>query len=164
MFTKCHPNTYHARIGGYIGFYGRRATVPARQTQRHARRQNERFAFRVASHRMFPGRAVQTRVRGCFENVCDGKSGYITGNRILYMHVGRALPVGRTELRLVVVPNARRRRTVPLMAWTRRRRPRRGRGEGTSSCDTGHMPCAVFRDRQRVVGLTSNCAACHSVS
>ena len=56
-------------------------------------------------------------------NECDGTSGYITRDGTLYMHVGRALPVGRAEPRLFVVPHVRRRRTVPLRAWTRRRRP-----------------------------------------
>jgi hypothetical protein len=107
MLTGCHSNTYHARIDGYTGFYGRRATVPARQTQRHAVKMN---AFRVRFAPRFPGRAVHTRVRGCFKNLCNGKVGYITGNHTLYVHVGRALPVGRTEPRLFVVPHVRRRR------------------------------------------------------
>ena len=106
-----------------------------------ARRQNERF--RVASHRMFPGRAVQTRVRGCFKNVCDGESGYITGNRILYMYVGHALPVGRTKLRLVVVPHVRRRRTVPLRAWTRRRRGVRDADDARAHRRATTVPCHV---------------------
>ena len=98
-------------------------------------------------------------------NECDGTSGYITRNGTLYRHVGRALPVGRAEPRLFVVPHVRRRRTVPLRAWTRRRAG--GRTTTTRpiyvlrSIDAA---CAVFRDRQRVVGFTSNCAACHSVS
>ena len=50
------------------------------------------------------------------------------------MHVGRALPVGRAEPRLFVVPHVRRRRTVPLGAWTRRRAGGRRRRRGPFTC------------------------------
>ena len=57
------------------------------------------------------------------ETVLDVRSMYITRTHPLYMHIQRTLPVGKTEPRLFVVPNAHRRRTVPV--WARpRRRPR----------------------------------------
>ena len=133
MLTGCHSNTYHARIDGYTGFYGRRATVPARQTQRHAVKMN---AFRVRFFApRFPGRAVHTRVRGCFKNVCDGKVGYITRNRTLYIHIVRPLPIGRTEPRLFVVPHVRRRRRC---RWGR------GRDDGTAIANCARIHRCVY--------------------
>ena len=49
----------------------------------------------------------------------------ITRTHPLYMHIQRTLPVGKTEPRLFFVPNAHRRRTVPL-------RPRPGRRPRTT--------------------------------
>ena len=76
-------------------------------------------------------------------NECDGTSGYITRNGTLYMHVGRALPVGRAEPRLFVVPHVRRRRTVPLGAWTRRRAGGRRRRRGPFTCYGRCRMCGV---------------------
>ena len=55
------------------------------------------------------------------ETVLDVRSMYITRTHPLYMHIQRTLPVGKTEPRLFVVPNAHRRRTVPLRARPGRR-------------------------------------------